>query len=206
MNGWRSGAPLLSQAPLGFIRAAREAKDAEGRAVRIFFITNRECAPRAGSDAACPQQDDTLANLEALGLGSATLADDLMLKGERADWDSEKLARRQAVARTHRIILNVGDDLADFLPGVRRASVRDRDLARCAHCGLLGPALVPRAQPHVWLLACCARPRPRRGHRRGTRGSCRPAPRPDTRPNVTAVKDCRDSGAAAPAVIYVDWP
>ncbi len=52
--------------------------------MRIFFITNRECAPRDGSDAACPQQDDTLANLEALGLGSPTLADDLMLKGERA--------------------------------------------------------------------------------------------------------------------------
>jgi len=140
---------------LEFIRAAREAKDAEGRAVRIFFITNRECAPRAGSDAACPQQDDTLANLEALGLGSATLADDLMLKGEREEWDSEKLARRLAVARTHRIVLNVGDDLADFLPGVRRASVRDRDRARCAHADDWGRRwfLVPNPMYGSWLVA-----------------------------------------------------
>ncbi len=177
-TGSRSGAPLRSRAPLEFIRAARGSKDAEGRAVRIFFITNRECAPRAGSDAACPQQDDTLANLEALGLGSATLADDLMLKGERAEWDSEKLARRQDVARTHRIVLNVGDDLADFLPGVRRASVTDRDLARCAHCGLLGPALVPRAEPHVRLLARGARPRPRRGRSPRNPGFLQDCPAP----------------------------
>ncbi|HEU4516232.1 MAG TPA: HAD family acid phosphatase [Steroidobacteraceae bacterium] len=138
-----------------FIRAAREARDAEGRAVRIFFITNRECAPRAGSDSPCPQQDDTLANLEALGLGARTLTEDLMLKGERPEWESEKLARRQAVARTHRIVLNVGDDLADFLPGVRRASVAERDSARCARDDEWGKRwfLVPNPMYGSWLVA-----------------------------------------------------
>ena len=138
-----------------FIRFARQARDGQGRAVRIFFITNRECAPRAGNDAACPQQDDTQANLEALGLGSASLADDLMLKGELPDWDGEKLARRQAVARTHRIVLNVGDDLADFLPGVRRASVAERDRARCMHHGEWGLRwfIVPNPMYGSWLVA-----------------------------------------------------
>src|SRR5688572_20654352 len=138
-----------------FIRAAREARDGENRAVRIFFITNRECIPRAGRDAACPQQDDTLVNLEALGLGGATLADDLMLKGERPDWDSENLARRQAVARTHRIVLNVGDDLADFLPAVRRATVAERDRERCAHRDEWGRRwfLVPNPMYGSWLVA-----------------------------------------------------
>lgn len=138
-----------------FIRAARAMKDAEDRAVRIVFITNRECAPRAGSNAACPQQDDTQANLEALGLGSATLADDLMLKGERPDWEGEKLARRQAVARTHRIVLNVGDDLADFLPAVRRAPVAERDRARCAYRDHWGRRwfLVPNPMYGSWLVA-----------------------------------------------------
>ena len=65
-----------------FIRAARAMKDPQGRPVRVFFITNRECSRRAGNDSACPQQDDTLANLRALGLDAPTLADDLMLKGE----------------------------------------------------------------------------------------------------------------------------
>jgi acid phosphatase len=172
-----------------FIRAAREARDSENRAVRIFFITNRECAPRAGHDAACPQQDDTQANLEALGLGSATLADDLMLKGERPDWGSEKLVRRQAVARTHRIVLNVGDDLADFLPAVRRATVTERDHARCAHRDAWGRRwfLVPNPMYGSWLVAL--------------------GPDMDAAlASVTDVKDCRDFAAAPAAMIYVDWP
>jgi acid phosphatase len=138
-----------------FIQAARLAKDSEGRAVRVFFITNRECAPRAGNEATCPQQDDTLANFETLGLGSATLADDLMLEGERPEWKSEKLVRRQAVARTHRIVLNVGDDLADFLPAVRRASVAERERKRCAREGYWGRRwfLVPNPMYGSWLVA-----------------------------------------------------
>ena len=138
-----------------FIRSARAATDPEGRAVRIFFISNRKCARRAGSGAACPQQDDTLANLESLGLGSNTLADDLMLQGERPSWGSEKLARRQAVARTHRIVLNVGDDLADFLPAVRRATVAERDRARCSHKDDWGRRwfLVPNPMYGSWLVA-----------------------------------------------------
>ena len=138
-----------------FIQAARVAKDSEGRAVRVFFITNRECATRPGNATTCPQQDDTLANLEALGLGSATLADDLMLEGERPEWKSEKLARRQAVARTHRIVLNVGDDLADFLPAVRRATVAERERARCAREAYWGRRwfLVPNPMYGSWLVA-----------------------------------------------------
>jgi acid phosphatase len=116
-----------------FIRAARAMKDSQGRPVRVFFITNRECSRRAGNDASCPQQDDTLANLRALGLDAPTLADELMLKGERSEWPSEKLPRRMEVARGHRIVLNVGDDFGDFLPDVRRQDVPTREQARCAH-------------------------------------------------------------------------
>jgi acid phosphatase len=130
-------------------------KDSTGRPLRIFFITNRECATRAPGGPPCPQQDDTAANLEALGLGSPTLADDLMLKGERPEWESEKLARRQAVASGYRIVLNVGDDLADFLPGVRRASVADRDAARCARADYWGRLwfMVPNPMYGSWLVA-----------------------------------------------------
>lgn len=116
-----------------FIRAARSLKDAQGRPVRVFFITNRECSRRAGNDAACPQQDDTLANLRALGLDAPTLADDLMIKGEKPEWPSEKLPRRLEVARDYRIVLNVGDDFGDFLPDVRRQDVSQRERARCAN-------------------------------------------------------------------------
>jgi acid phosphatase len=138
-----------------FIRAARAMTDPSGRPVRVFFITNRECAPRAGSAASCPQQDDTLANLESLGLGAPTLTDDLMLKGERPEWESEKLVRRQAVAGGYRIVLNVGDDLADFLPDVRHATVAGRDAARCAREDWWGRRwfLLPNPMYGSWLVA-----------------------------------------------------
>jgi acid phosphatase len=114
-----------------FIRAARKLRDSQGRQVRVFLITNRECRAREGVLSACPQQDDTLANLQALGLDAATLEDDLMLRNERPDWVSEKLPRRQLVAQEYRIVLNVGDDLADFIPEVRRQSLAGREQARC---------------------------------------------------------------------------
>jgi acid phosphatase len=121
----------------------------------VFFVTNRECAQRAGGGAPCPQQEDTLANLQALGLGAPALAEDLMLKGEQPDWESEKLARRRALAGGYRIVLNVGDDLADFLPGMRRASVAARDAARCTHEDWWGRRwfLVPNPMYGSWLVA-----------------------------------------------------
>jgi acid phosphatase len=138
-----------------FIRAARAMKDTAGRPVRVFLITNRECSARAGSQAACPQQEDTLANLRSLGLDAPTLAEDLMLKGERAEWPSEKESRRQEVARAYRIVLNVGDDFGDFLPGVRRQSVVERERARCAHRDWWGTRwfLVPNPMYGSWQAA-----------------------------------------------------
>ncbi|MGH8131197.1 MAG: 5'-nucleotidase, lipoprotein e(P4) family [Steroidobacteraceae bacterium] len=138
-----------------FIRAARHMKDRLGQPVQVFFITNRECRRRAGDDSACPQQDDTAANLRALGLDAPTLVDDLMFKGERADWGSEKLSRRLEIASTHRIVLNVGDDFGDFLPAVRRQSVPERERARCANGARWGRQwfMIPNPMYGSWLVA-----------------------------------------------------
>jgi acid phosphatase len=138
-----------------FVRAARALKDPQGRSVRVFFITNRECGRRVGSESACPQQDDTAANLQSLGLDSPTLADDLMLKGEGRDWVSEKLSRRVEVARQYRIVLNIGDDLADFLPEVRRQSPQVREQARCAADAWWGRRwfVIPNPMYGSWLVA-----------------------------------------------------
>ncbi len=116
-----------------FIRDARGLKDPQGRPVRVFFITNRECIPRPGNASTCPQQDDTAANLRTLGLDAATLEQDLMMKGEVPAWVSEKQSRRLEIAATHRILLYVGDDFGDFLPDVRRQKVPEREGARCRH-------------------------------------------------------------------------
>jgi acid phosphatase len=37
------------------------------------------------------------------------------------------------IAGQYRIVLNVGDDLGDFLPDVRRLSLANREQARCRH-------------------------------------------------------------------------
>jgi len=138
-----------------FVRAARALKDPQGRPVRVFFITNRECSRRAGGESACPQQDDTAANLRSLGLDSPTLEDDLMVKGERPDWVSEKRSRRLEVARQYRIVLNVGDDLADFLPDVRRQSPLVREQARCRADNWWGRRwfVIPNPMYGSWLVA-----------------------------------------------------
>ncbi len=123
---------------LEFVRAARSLRDPAGQPVRVVFITNRECALRPGNADPCPQKADTAANLRALGYDAPGLEADLMLKGERPGWTSEKASRRAAIAATHRIVLNIGDDLRDFIAGIQQAGPAEREAARCRHAGWWG--------------------------------------------------------------------
>lgn len=138
-----------------FVATARSLTDPAGRPVRVFFVTNRACARRPGNDDPCPQEADTAANLEAAGMGSETLDAELLLRGEHPDWQGEKLSRRAEIARSHRIVLNVGDDLADFLPEVRRQGVAERDRARCARDAWWGSRwfMLPNPMYGSWLVA-----------------------------------------------------
>jgi len=99
--------------------------------VRGYFITNRKCSGRGGED--CPQERETLENLNALvkDTGYVATADELLLSGEKdpvtgIPWEDEKQPRRDLVARTHAIVMLVGDDLGDFIAGVREASMATR--------------------------------------------------------------------------------
>lgn len=103
--------------------------------VRARFITNRKCRPRGDGDA-CPQEGETLENLNALlkATGYVATPDELLLSGEKdpktgAVWDDEKQPRRDFVSATHEIVMLVGDDLGDFLPGVRKATMAARAAA-----------------------------------------------------------------------------
>lgn len=100
--------------------------------VRARFITNRKCRPR-GDGAPCPQEGETLENLNALlrETGYVATADELLLSAETdpktgAAWDDEKQPRRDFVSATHEIVMLVGDDLGDFLPGVRKTTMAAR--------------------------------------------------------------------------------
>ncbi len=79
---------------------------ARARGVAVFFVTNRSAAEEA----------DTVANLSSLGIDGTP--DTVLCLGENG-WSSDKTARRQLVAGTHRIALLVGDDLGDFIPARR---------------------------------------------------------------------------------------
>ena len=85
-----------------FLQMARDRK------VAVFFVTNRKIE----------EESDTLANLLALQVQAT--ADEILSAGEidpanKEGWPSDKTSRRQAIARDHRILLLVGDDLGDFL-------------------------------------------------------------------------------------------
>jgi acid phosphatase len=101
---------------------------ARDRGVTPFYVTNRA----AGEEAA------TRRTLEKLGLPVSSDPDTLLLLGERPEWKTgDKSPRRAHVAKTHRVLLLVGDDLNDFADA-RDLSLADRDRIVDAHAAWWG--------------------------------------------------------------------
>ena len=96
-----------------FVETARE------KGVTVFFVTNRPCEVENGE--ACPQEKTTLDDIAEAGI--ETDAAHLLLANEDPAWTREKRVRRELIARTHRIIMLIGDDLGDFIPCVRTRAV-----------------------------------------------------------------------------------
>ena len=94
-----------------FVRAARKA------GVATFFVTNRPCERVEGDARPCPYKDTIVEDLAELGI--ETSPDNVLLARENPGWDRAKITRRQHVAKTHRVIMLIGDDLGDFVPCVR---------------------------------------------------------------------------------------
>ncbi len=94
-----------------YIAAARHS------GVDVFFVTNRPCELIDDDPDPCPQKRAVIEELESLGIS----ADDahVMLADEN-DWDRAKIRRREHIARTHRVLMLIGDDLGDFVPCVRK--------------------------------------------------------------------------------------
>jgi acid phosphatase len=102
-----------------FVRLARDA------GVEVFFVTNRPCEKKNGINNPCPQKSVTLQDLMEVGIDVDN--DHLMLANENLGWDREKLSRREHIAKTHRVIMLLGDDLGDFI-----ACSREKLLHPCA--------------------------------------------------------------------------
>ena len=87
--------------------------------VTVVFISNRECGKRDGSPSGCIQEPDTIENLAMVGVADV-LPEQVLLKGEKDGWTSEKKSRREEIAKKYRIVMLFGDDLGDFLPDVKK--------------------------------------------------------------------------------------
>ena len=100
---------------------------AQAAGVAVIYLTNRRCQPRDGSEDSCPQKTDTIANLAAAGFPEPRINDQIILRGERPDWDmSEKGTRRAWVAERYRILMLIGDDMGDLASDVKRGSPKER--------------------------------------------------------------------------------
>ena len=112
LNAWNS--THKATAVPGF---AQFATTAHAAGVELFFLTNRPCEPVEGVTDPCPYKDTVVNDIREAGF--EVDADHVQLVNEKKGWTKEKLARREQLAKTHRIIMLFGDDLSDFVPCVR---------------------------------------------------------------------------------------
>ena len=94
-----------------FVAAAREA------GVTVFFVTNRPCELIDDDPDPCPQKRGVIHELQTIGIETD---DTHVMLADEQGWDRAKIARREYIAKTHRIIMLFGDDLGDFVPCVRK--------------------------------------------------------------------------------------
>jgi len=87
---------------LAFTRAAVE------RGVRVFYVTNRRHQV----------EEPTRRNLAAQGFPLDAGVDTVLTRDERPEWGGDKGSRRAHVAADYRVLLQVGDNLGDFVSGV----------------------------------------------------------------------------------------
>ena len=106
----------VSEAMPGALEYVRQAK---ARGITIFYVTNRTGTV----------ERETFETLRKLGFPVEGGLEALLTQDERPEWPSDKSSRRAHLARTHRILQIVGDNLNDFVSGAHVASAARRELA-----------------------------------------------------------------------------
>ncbi len=92
------------RASAGAVPGAREfVQHALEQGVEVFFVTNRDHAI----------EEPTVRNLRDQ-FGPAVTGENVLTRGEKEEWTSDKTSRRAYVAAGHRILLLIGDDYNDF--------------------------------------------------------------------------------------------
>jgi len=120
---------------LAFTRAAA------ARGVRVFYVTNRRHEV----------EEPTRRNLAAQGFPLDAAVDTVLTRDERPEWGSDKGSRRAHVAAGHRVLLQIGDNLGDFVSGVNVDRVARQALVE-SHADYWGRRwiLLPNPQYGSW--------------------------------------------------------
>ena len=85
------------------------ARYADGKGVKVFYVSNRTAE----------EEPATRQNLEKLGFPMGGGVDTMLMTRKQPDWGSAKGTRRAFVAKSYRVLLNVGDNLGDFVDEYR---------------------------------------------------------------------------------------
>ena len=89
--------------------AVEFSKYAAGRGVKVFYVSNRTAE----------EEPATRKNLEKAGFPLDDKLDTVLMAREKPDWGSAKGTRRAHVARSYRVLLNLGDNFGDFVDEYR---------------------------------------------------------------------------------------
>src|SRR5262249_20941693 len=85
------------------------AKYADGKGVKVFYVSNRTAE----------EEPATRKNLEKFGFPMGGAVDTMLMTRKQPDWGSAKGTRRAYVAKSYRILINVGDNFGDFVDEFR---------------------------------------------------------------------------------------
>src|SRR6266850_355571 len=85
------------------------AKYADSKGVKVFYVSNR----------IAEEESATRKNLEKYGFPMGGTVDTMLMTRKQPDWGSAKGTRRAHVAKTYRILINVGDNFGDFVDEFR---------------------------------------------------------------------------------------
>lgn len=97
-------------------------KAAVARGVSMLYLTNRRCIQREPDGDPCPQRAETIANLISTGFPEPDPAN-VYLRSAEFNMDRDKGSRRASFAERYRIIMLFGDDLGDFVSGVKKPGI-----------------------------------------------------------------------------------
>jgi acid phosphatase len=98
-----------SETSLAVPGAVEFCKYADSKGVKVFYISNRTA----------DEEPATRRNMEKLGFPMGGNLDTVLTARELPDWTSAKSTRRAYVAKSYRVLLNLGDNFGDFTDAFR---------------------------------------------------------------------------------------